>query len=152
METKQQISEFFEKKDWKSVYQAAPETVNEMLLIESRAEFDDFLALEGEVAEPVFWLFYGALHGDSLLIGGYEGDVGEKAALFLKKRLTHREFQSIQDEIRQLHVDIDDDLGRYDNLAGKIAGCNALLKSTGRLLHLEFDDTYCAGVYFLSVM
>lgn len=34
MEKKRQISDFFEKNDWKSVYQAAPETVNKMLLIE----------------------------------------------------------------------------------------------------------------------
>ncbi len=152
MEKKRQISDFFEKNDWKSVYQAAPETVNKMLLIENQAEFDDFLEQDGDVAEPVFWLFYGALHGDSLMIGGYEGDIGEKAAVFLKKRLTDVEFQIIRDEIYQLHVDIDDDLGRYDNLTEKIAGCNALLENTGRLLHLEFDDTYCAGVYFLSVV
>ena len=55
MEKKRQISDFFEKSDWKSVYQAAPETVNKMLLIENQAEFDDFLEQDGEVAEPVFW-------------------------------------------------------------------------------------------------
>ncbi|RKJ81813.1 hypothetical protein D7X33_03560 [Butyricicoccus sp. 1XD8-22] len=152
MEKKRQISEFFRKKDFKSIYQAAPETVNEMLLIDSPTEFDDFLEQEGCIAEPVFWLFYGALHGDSLMIGGYEGNVGEKAAVFLKKHLTDTEFHAIHDEIRQLHVDIDDDLGCYHNLAEKIAGCNALLENTGRLLHLEFDDTYCAGVYFLSIV
>jgi len=39
-----------------------------------------------------------------------------------------------------------------DNLEEKISICNQCLADTDYWLRLEFDDTYYAGAYFLSVI
>ena len=42
-------------------------------------------------------------------------------------------------------------LGDYDNIEKQITVCNQHLKNTKYSIQLYYDETYCAGVYFLKV-
>lgn len=44
------------------------------------------------------------------------------------------------------------DIDAQDTLKEHIRLCNQDLADTGYFLQLDFDDTYYAGVYFLSVI
>lgn len=44
------------------------------------------------------------------------------------------------------------DVDGEDNLKEKVDLCGQCLENTGYSLRLDFDDTYYAGVYFLSVV
>ena len=145
---KQYIHSFFENEKFIELYQVQAETINEMLSIDNQLDFEDFLESEGVIEEDVFWLHYAVVHGESLLIGGYEEDITEKFTDFLKQRLPSDIFFTIQEHLQNLYVDIDAE----DNLEEKIGFCNQCLKDTNYSLQLNFDDTYYAGAYFLSVI
>ena len=83
-----------------------------------------------------------------MLIGGYEEDVTQKIACFLKQRLPEDVFCTMQEYLQNLYVDIDAE----DNLEEKIDFCNGCLVDTDYLLQLDFVDTYYSGTYFLSVI
>ena len=119
-----------------------------MLSINNQQDFEDFITNEDYIDEDVFWLHYAVVHGESLLIGGYEEDVTQKVACFLKQRLPEDVFFAMQEHLQNLYVDIDAE----DNLEEKIDLCNRCLADTNYLLQLDFDDTYYAGAYFLSVI
>ena len=144
---KQSIHALFEAERFSELYQLRPETINWMLSIEDEGEFEDFLENDGFLEEDVFWLFDAAVHGTSLMIGGYEGAVTENVTDFLKKHLSSAAFDAIQKELQGWYVDMDE----KDNLQEKVDSCNQCLEGTGASLRLDFDDTSCAGVYFLSV-
>ena len=146
-EEKQYIHTLFATKNFSELYQAQSEVINEMLSIENQEEFEDFLEQEDSVEEAVFWLHYAAVHGESLPIGGYEEDVTQKVADFLGQRLPEDIFAIVQEHLQNIYVDIDAE----DNLKEKIDLCNQCLTDTKYSLQLDFDDTYYAGVYFLSV-
>lgn len=145
---KQSIRMLFETKHFSGLYPTQADVINEMLSIETQQEFEDFLADEGVIVEEVFWLHYGAVHSESLLIGGYEEDVTQKVSGFLKQKLPENLFSAIQKHLQNVYVDIDGE----DNLKEKADLCNQCLENTGYSLQLDFDDTYYAGVYFLSVV
>ena len=147
-EEKQYIHTLFETKNFSELYQAQPEVLNEMLSIENQEEFEDFLEQEESVEEAVFWLHYAAVRGESLLIGGYEEDVTQKVADFLERRLPEDIFAALREHLQNIYVDIDEE----DNLKEKIDLCSQCLADTKYSLRLDFDDTYYAGVYFLSVV
>ena len=144
---KQYVHTLFETKNFSELYQAQSEVINEMLSIENQEECEDFLEHEDSVEEAVFWLHYAAVRGESLLIGGYEEDVTPKVVDFLGQRLPEDIFAAVQEHLQNIYVDIDAE----DNLKEKIDLCNQHLSDTNYLLQLDFDDTYYAGVYFLSV-
>ena len=87
---KQYIHTLFETGNFLELYQVQAETINEMLSIDNRQEFEDFLESEDFIEEDVFWLHYAAVQGESLLIGGYEEDVTRKIADFLHQQLPDR--------------------------------------------------------------
>lgn len=145
---KQYIHTLFELKNYPELYRVHTEVINEMLSIDNQKDFEDFLENEGSVREDVFWLHYSAVHGESLLIGGYEEDVTQKVADFLKRKLPEDIFSAMQENLQNLYVDIDAE----DNLKEKIDFCNQCSANTGYSLKLDFDDTYYAEVYFLSVV
>ena len=142
------IQTLFETGNYIELYQIQAETVNEMLLIDNLQDFEDFLESEDFLEEDVFWLYYAAMHGESLLIGGYEEDVTEKITDFLKKQLPDDIFLTIQEVLQELYVDIDGE----DNLKEKIGLCSQRLTDKDYSLRLDYDDTYYAGAYFLSVI
>ena len=144
---KQYIHALFETKNLSELYQAQSEVVNEMLSIETQEDFEDFLEHEDFIEETVFWLHYAAVHGESLPIGGYEEDVTQKVTDYLKQHLPDDIFATIQEHLQNIYVDIDAE----DNLKEKMDLCNQCLADTKYSLRCDFDDTYYAGVYFLSV-
>ena len=144
---KRYVHTLFETKNFSELYQAQSEVINQMLSIESQEEFEDFLEHEDSVEEAVFWLHYAAVRGESLPIGGYEEDVTQKVVDFLEQRLPEDIFAALQKYLQNIYVDIDAE----DNLKEKTDLCNQCLADTKYSLQLDFDDTYYAGVYFLSV-
>ena len=145
---KQYIHTLFESENFSELYQVETDVINEMLSINNQQDFEDFITNEDYIDEDVFWLHYAVVHGESLLIGGYEEDVTQKVACFLKQRLPEDVFFAMQEHLQNLYVDIDAE----DNLEEKIDLCNRCLADTNYLLQLDFDDTYYAGAYFLSVI
>ena len=145
---KQYIHTLFETENFIELYQVQAEVINEMLSINNQQDLEDFLANEDFIDEDVFWLHYAVAHGESLLIGGYEEDVAQKVVSFLKQGLPEDIFCRIQEHLQNLYVDIDSE----DNLEEKIDFCNQCLEDTDYFLQLDFDDTYYAGTYFLSVV
>ena len=144
---RQYLHSLFETENYPELYQIQAEVINEMLSLDNQEDFEDFLESEDSIEEDVFWLYYDAVHGESLLIGGYEEDVTQKVADFLKQQLPKDIFLSIQEHLQDLYVDMDAE----NNLEEKIDLCNQCLADTDHSLQLDFDDTYYAGVYFLSV-
>lgn len=145
---KQSIHELFESEQFAELYLAQGDVINEMLCVETREEFEDFLSEEGGIDERAFWLYCDAVRSESLLIGGYEGDVTQKVSGFLRKKLPENLFSAIREHLQNVYADMDGE----DNLKEKAALCNQCLENSGYSLRLDFDDTYCAGVYFLSVV
>lgn len=145
---KQAIHKLFELEQFSELYQTQADVINEMLAIESQQEFEDFLAEAGGLDEEVFRLHYGAVHSESLSIGGYEEDVSQRVSDFLRQKLPEELFASILKHLQNVYVDIDDE----DNLKEKVDLCNQCLEGTDYSLRLDFDDTYYAGIYFLSVV
>ena len=148
-EEKQYIDKFDEllkTKNYQELYKKQAPVIDQMLMIENEDEFDAFLA-EDSLEDDVFWLHHSALHGESLLIGCYEGDVTEKVSDFLKRRLPENLFDIIKEDIREIYVDIDD----TDNLEECIGTLNERLEEHNCSIQIYFDDLYCAGEYFLTV-
>lgn len=145
---KQQIHILFETKNYIELYKTQSDVLNEMLMINNKEEFKDFLSCENFIDERIFLLYDSAIHGESLLIGGYEGDATSQVNSFLKSKLSENIFSKIEGNIENLYVDIDD----KDNIKEKIDCCNQKMKDTCYLINVEYEDTYCAGAYFLSVV
>ncbi len=145
---KQLLQTLFETENFSELYTTQADVINEMLSIETKQEFEDFLAEDGGLDEKAFWLHYGAARSESLLVGGYEEDVTQKVSDFLRVKLPENLFLAIRENLQNVYVDIDGE----DNLKEKADLCSRRLENTGYSLRLDFDDTYCAGVYFLSVV
>lgn len=141
------IRALFKDKKFSELYQSQSAVINEMLMIDDPQDFEDFLSDENYIDENAFWLFYSAVHGESLSIDAYEGDAAGKVADFLKRKLPENVFSLIRDHIRNIHVDIDAE----NNLEETVELCNRHLPDTDYSLRLDFDDTYCVGVYFLRI-
>ena len=104
---KQYVYELLKTKNYKQLYQTQAQVINEMLLIDSQEDFEDFL----------------------------------------REKLTDNVFDVIKNNIQQIYVD----LGTRDNLEERIGVLNRQLKKNEYSIRLDYDETYCAGVYFLSV-
>ena len=144
---KQHIHDLFLEKNYLELYKTQSATLNEMLLVNSQQEFEDYLKNEDFLVEDIFWLYYATVQGESLLIGGYEEDTTSKVTAFLKGHLPETIFIGIQKYLQDIYVDIDD----RDNLQEKIEICNQQLSNSGYHIQIDSDDTYCALAYFLSV-
>lgn len=147
MYSREEIHQMFQEKQYKRLYGECAAAINEMLMITTGEEFEDFLQQVGELEEDIFWLYHEYVCGKSMLIGGYEEDVTEKVRSFLKDRMSTSAFAMIEDDLRDVYVDLD---GK-NNLENKISLCNARLKDIKDTILLQYEDVYCAGAYFLSV-
>lgn len=148
-EEKELIHQLFLAHDYTALYQRHAAVINEMLNISSMEEFVDYLEFaEDEVLdERIFYLYYSSLHGESLLIGGFEEDVTAKVQSFVKAYCPEQVFAHIQEQLQDIYIDID---GR-DNLQEKIELCNHKLLGSGYQFQVEIDETYCDCAYFLSL-
>ena len=113
---KQEIVELFKSQNYKQLYQTQSQVINEMLLIYSQEEFEDFLNENNSLDD-------------------------------LEKQLPTDIFNTIKDDIQQIYVDLD----AKNNLEERIRILNKKLEQERHLIRLDYDETYCAGVYFLSV-
>lgn len=145
---KQQIQILFETKNYIELYKTHSDILNEMLMISDENEFKDFLSYENFIDKRIFSLYYSANHSESLLIDGYKGDATLQVTSFLKTKLPEDIFKMIEVNLKNLYVDIDGE----DNIKEKIEYCNKKIKNTCYSIKVEYEDTYCAGVYFLSVI
>lgn len=144
---KQYIHKLFDIEDYIKLYNIQTEVIQKMLLVYNQEDYEDFLKYHCDIEEDVFWLYYSAVKGESLFIGGYNGDVSKKVELFLKQKLPKDLFCSIVQYIQCLYVD----LGTKNTIEKQIAVCNQCLQNTVYSLLLCYDETYCAGAYFLKV-
>ena len=144
---KQYIHTLFVDKNYLELYQIQSETLNEMLFVNTQQEFEDFLKSGDSLEEDIFWLYYAVVQAESLLIGAYEEDVTSKVSIFLKEKLPEAVFADIQMYLQDIYVDIDD----RDNLREKMDICNQYLSDKNYLIQVEYEDTYCALAYFLTV-
>ena len=143
---RQYIHELFKTKNNIQLYQSQTAVIQQMLLIDNQKDFEDFLQYN-DLDETIFWLHYSVIQGESLLIRGYDEDISKDVAVFLKKKLPKELFYTIEGDIQHLYVC----LGDYNNIEKQIAVCNQHLKNTKYSIQLCYDETYCAGVYFLKV-
>ena len=67
--------------------------------------------------------------------------------MFLKEKLPTAIFTGIQIYLQDIYVDIDD----RDNLQEKMDICNQYLLDKNYFIQVEYEDTYCALAYFLTV-
>jgi len=141
------IKKLLEEKNYAQLYEVCPDVLNEMLAVESREEYEDFIEQEGEIDAEVFELFYGASIGESVMVDAFEGDVTAKVNKFFIQKLQNSISEMIRRQILNWYVNIDE----YENLQENVEWCNKLLMDLGYAITLKFDDTYCAGVYFIFV-
>ena len=144
---KQYIHTLFVDKNYLELYQIQSKTLHEMLFVNTQQEFEDFLKSEDSLEEDIFWLYYAVVQAESLLIGAYEEDVTSKVSMFLKEKLPTAVFTGIQIYLQDIYVDIDD----RDNLQEKMDTCNQYLSDKNYFIQVEYEDTYCALAYFLTV-
>lgn len=142
------IHALFERKDYLTLYQTQKAVIHEMLSIEEPSDFEDFLEYEDGLEEDIFWLYQSAMQGDSLRIDGYEGDVTEKVTAFLEQKLPSKIVSRVKRHLRDFYVD----LGTRDTAEERLTACNQSLADTNYRLQMRYEDTYCAGAYFLSVL
>lgn len=143
---KQYIHELFETKNYIQLYQSQAIVIQQMLLIDNQKDFEDFLQYD-DLDETIFWLHYSVVQGESLLIEGYDKDVSKNVIAFLRNKLPKELFCTIEYDIQHLYIS----LGDYNNVEEQITICNRQLKNTKYSIQLYYDETYCAGVYFLKV-
>lgn len=135
------------QKDYIRRYKEYPEVINNMLSISNMEEFEDFISEEFEFHEDVFQLYCNVELGQSIVIGAYEGDVTQMVNQYLKANLTDEVFSMINSIASNWYVDMDEE----DKFEKMVDMCNEMLEAIPYTLVANFDDTYCAGVYFLSV-
>lgn len=102
---KKYIHMLFETKNYTELYQTQTATIKEMLRVENKQEFDKFLEDEYDIEEAPFWMYYAYVHGESLLIGGYDEDVTKEVSTFLKQQLPSSIYELIDQDIYDVHVD-----------------------------------------------
>ena len=138
---KQSIHMLFEVQNYAALYSSYSEVIHQMLLIENQQDFADFIENEPFLEEDIFFLYYDAVNGESLFIGGYDNDVTEKVRDFLKQKLPEDLFSAIQKCLQNIYVDIDED----DTLEKTIAFFNQKLENTGYIIKTVFDYKYLEG-------
>lgn len=142
-----QIHKLFQDKQYYQVYQKHAAIFNQMLSVTSECEFEDFLSADETIDESEFWLFYAVQIGKSIAIGAYEEDVTAKVRAYLQNCLPNNLYDKINYTIKKWYVDIDVD----SDFEKQITICNQKLEDSGYVISLQFYDTYCAGVYFLTI-
>ena len=127
------------------VYKLAGPALEDMLCIQGEDEWMDFVTQQGsELEERPLCLHLAAWHRRCVEIGCYEGDVTEKLADYLRNNLTEEQFSSM--ERPAVSVDIDEPNG---DLGLQLEPYRRQAEAWGCKLHAFFDDTYCAGLYFV---
>lgn len=127
------------------VYRLFGPALEDMLGIQGEREWLDFIGQEGtELPERPLCLYLAAWQQRCLELGGYEGDVTERLMEFFQKRLPETLMGTI--EKTPVILDLDEPSGELEL---QLEPYRKQLEPAGYGLQVFFDDTYCAGVYFV---
>lgn len=134
-----------EERRFSEAYQRFAPVWEDMLGIYEEAEWLDYLEQQStELEERPLRLHLAAWAGCCLELGGFEGDVTEKLQNFLRKDLPEKVFEKLN--LTSINLDIDELNGE---LEPQLEPWREQLEPWGCKLKVFFDDTYCAGIYFL---
>ena len=92
-------------------------------------------------------MYLSAWRGLCLLLGCYEGDVTRKVLDYLKGRIPDELLEKLSG-LAPIVIDVDELNGALEK---QIAPYQEILAPTGYAFHIDFEDIYCAGAYFLSI-
>lgn len=131
--------------DARGVYRLFGPALEDMLSIQGEAEWLEFVEQQGpELEERPLCLHLAAWHHHCLELGGYAGDVTEQLMEFLQKNLPEAKFRQIRRT--PVVLDIDEPSGE---LEPQLEPYQMQLGPLDCHLKVFFDDTYCAGIYFV---
>ena len=131
--------------DARGVYRLFGPALEDMLSIQGEAEWLEFVEQQGpELEERPLCLHLAAWHHRCLELGGYEGDVTERLMEFLRKELPKEKFCQITPT--PVVLDLDEPSGE---LEPQLKPYQEQLEAMECRFQVFFDDTYCAGVYFV---
>lgn len=136
------VMELFRQGAYREIYEQYRPLLQHMLFLESEGEWMGFLAQGGALEERPVSLHLSALAGECLCLGGYEGDVTEQIRAFLSSKLPQRLMLPAIPAV----LDLDEPGGM---LEPQLEPYREHLEPLGFRTRVEFDDTYCAGEYFL---
>ena len=141
----QDIQILLAEENYPEIYRRYASVLEDMLFIRTEAEWLEFIGQRGpELEEHPLRLHLAGRAKCCLEIGCYEGDVTEKLAEFLRADLPEKVFAKL--ERPAVNVDIDEQRGE---LEPQLKPYQDQLEPWGCKLKVFFDDTYCAGVYFV---
>ena len=133
------IQELLSKKEYQAVYDQYAPMLQDMLFVQSFEEWLDFIQQEGALEEEPLRLYLSAWRGSCLLLGCYEGEATPKVVRQLLEKLSG---------LPPIAIDVDELDGTLEK---QLAPYQDLLTQAGFSFHIDFEDTYCAGAYFLWV-
>jgi len=141
------IQELLSKKEYQAVYGQYAPMLQDMLFVQTSEEWLDFIQQEGALEEKPLRLYLSAWRGLCLLLGCYEGETTQKVLDYLKSRIPEALLESLAG-LAPIVIDIDE-LG--GTLEKQLAPYQEILTRAGYAFHIDFEDIYCAGAYFLSI-
>ena len=141
------IQELLSRKEYQAVYDQYASVLQDMLFVQSSEEWLDFIQREGTLEEEPLRLYLSAWRGLCLLLGCYEGEATRKVLDWLKDRIPGELLEKLSG-LAPIVIDVDE-LG--GTLEKQIAPYQEALTQAGFSVHIDFEDIYCAGAYFLSV-
>lgn len=125
------ILNIFAKQDFDTLYDEYADVIAQLLFLQDKEEFEDFISEEGEVAFEPFLFAYAACRKVCLSIGMYEENVAELL----------RDFTEVGSDV-ELGNDVEE-------LVENITHINEFLSNTGRKYIVFLDETYCEGCYYV---
>ena len=146
-EDMKKIRELVSKEEYKAVYDQYAPVFQNMLFVQSLEEWLDFIQQEGTLEQEPLGLYLSAWRGECLLLGGYEGEATQKILDCLKGKIPGELLEKLSG-LPPVVIDIYELNGTLEK---QIVPYQAVLESAGFALHIDFEDIYCAGAYFLSV-
>lgn len=146
-EDMKRIQELLSKGEYQAVYDQYAPMLQDMLFVQSLEEWLDFIQQEGALEEEPLGLYLSAWRGECLLLGGYQGDVTQAVLDCLKGKIPGELLEKLSG-LPPVVIDIDELNGTLEK---QIAPYQEVLELAGFALHIDFEDIYSAGAYFLSV-
>ena len=125
------IQQLFEVQDFDTLYEEYADVISELLFLEDKEEFEDFIAEEGLLEMESFLFAYAGCRKVCLSVGMYEANVAGLLQNYTK---------IVSD------VELSDDV---EELTENIKKLNAAIYTTGKKYIVFFDDTYCEGCYYV---
>lgn len=128
------IQKLFEIQDFDTLYDEYSDVIKQLLFLESKAEFEDFINEEGQVEMEPFLFAYATCQKACLGIGMYEENIIELLQNFAKVGSD---------------VELSDDM---EKLVENMVRLNECLSNTGKKYIVFMDETYCEGCYYVFLI